>query len=50
MKDIVFYAYIIPFFISTFAGSIIAGSLLYSILKTNILSQFQIEKSQRKIC
>jgi len=50
MKDIVFYAYIIPFFISTFTGSIIAGSLLYSILKTNILSQFQIEKSQRKIC
>lgn len=48
MKDIVFYAYIIPFFISTFVGSIIAGILLYSIMKTNILTQFKIENSKGK--
>lgn len=42
MKDVVFYAYIIPFFISTFVGTVIAGILLYSIIKTKILSEFKI--------
>ena len=48
MKDIVFYTYIIPFFISTFVGSIIAGVFIYSIMKTKILTQFQIENSKGK--
>ena len=46
IKNIVFYAYIIPFFISTFVGSIIAGILLYSIMRTNTLTQFQIDNSK----
>ena len=35
--EVAFYAYIVPFLISTVAGSIIAGVLLYSLKKTNTL-------------
>jgi len=42
MRDVVFYAYIIPFFISTFVGTVIAGILIYSITKTKILSEFKM--------
>lgn len=36
-----FYAYIIPFFISTAAGAIISAVLIYSLKKSNILQSMQ---------
>ena len=36
-----FYAYIIPFFISTAAGAIISAVLIYSLKKSNILQIMQ---------
>ena len=36
-----FYAYIIPFLISTAAGAVISAVLLYSLKKTNILHTMQ---------
>lgn len=45
MKNVVFYAYIIPFFISTFVGTVIAGVLLYSIIKINIFAKLKLENS-----
>ncbi len=35
--DVAFYAYIIPFFISTAAGAIISALLIYSLKKANVL-------------
>lgn len=35
------YAYILPFFISTFAGAAISGMILYSLKKANLLSYLQ---------
>lgn len=45
MKNVVFYAYIIPFFISTFVGTAIADVLLYSIIKINVFSKLKLENS-----
>ena len=39
--DIAFYAYIIPFLISTVAGAIISGILIFSLKKSNILHTMQ---------
>ena len=39
--DVAFYAYIIPFFISTAAGTIIAALLIYSLKKANVLHNMQ---------
>jgi len=39
--DIAYYAYIIPFLISTAAGAIISGVLIYSLKKANILRMMQ---------
>ena len=39
--DIAFYAYIIPFLISTAAGSILSGALVYSLNKTPVLARMQ---------
>jgi len=39
--DIAYYAYIVPFLISTAAGAIISGVLIYSLKKTNILHTMQ---------
>lgn len=36
--DIAFYAYVVPFLISTAAGAIISGGLLYAFKKTNVLN------------
>lgn len=36
-----FYAYVIPFFISTAAGAIISAVLIYSLKKSNILQSMQ---------
>lgn len=36
-----FYAYIVPFLISTAAGAIISGVLIYSLKKANILHNMQ---------
>jgi len=39
--DIAYYAYIVPFLISTAAGAIISGVLIYSLKKINILHTMQ---------
>lgn len=39
--DIAYYTYIIPFLISTAAGAIISGVLIYSLKKANILRMMQ---------
>ena len=39
--DIAFYVYIIPFLISTAAGAILSGILVYALNKTNALSEIQ---------
>ena len=36
-----FYAYIIPFLISTVAGAILSGILIYSLKKANVLQHMQ---------
>lgn len=41
VADVAFYAYIIPFLISTVAGAVISAVLLYSLQKTNVLKNFQ---------
>lgn len=41
--DIAFYAYIVPFLISTAAGSILSGILLYSLDRAKILSHMQAQ-------
>ena len=38
-SDIAFYAYIVPFLISTVAGSILAGVLIYALKKANVLDR-----------
>ena len=39
--ELAFYAYILPFFISTAGGSILSGILIYSLEKTGALSGMQ---------
>lgn len=39
--DIAFYAYIIPFLISTAAGAFISGILIYQLKKSNLLQSMQ---------
>lgn len=39
--DVAFYTYIIPFLISTVAGSLLSGILIYSLKKTGVLSDMQ---------
>lgn len=39
--EIAFYAYIVPFFISTAAGALISAVLIYSLKKANVLSKMQ---------
>ncbi len=41
VADVAFYAYIIPFFISTAAGAIISALLIYSLKKANVLHNMQ---------
>lgn len=41
VADIAFYAYIIPFLISTGAGAVIAGVLIFSLHKTGVLTSMQ---------
>lgn len=41
-QEAAFYAYIIPFLISTAAGSIIAGILVYSLKGTGVLRSMQV--------
>lgn len=40
-RDLAFYAYIIPFLISTFAGALLSGILVYSLRKSGVLSDMQ---------
>lgn len=44
--DLAFYAYIIPFLISTAAGSFLSGVLLYSLEKSGILGAMQSRLNQ----
>lgn len=44
--DLAFYAYIIPFLISTTAGAIISANVIYSLKKTNVLKGMQESLSQ----
>jgi len=39
--NIAFYAYIVPFLISTAAGAILAGALIYALQKAGVLSRLQ---------
>ena len=40
-SNIAFYAYVIPFLISTAAGAIISAILIYSLKKSNVLQMMQ---------
>ena len=40
--DIAFYAYIIPFLISTAAGAVMSGVLLYALMGMGALAQFKL--------
>ena len=40
-SDVAFYAYIIPFFISTAVGSIISGIIVFTLKKCGVLSKMQ---------
>jgi energy coupling factor transporter S component ThiW len=44
--DIAFYAYVVPFLISTAAGSILAGMLVYSLKRTGVLPSMQRKLAQ----
>ena len=39
--DVAFYAYIVPFLISTVGGSIIAGVILFALEKNGTLKKMQ---------
>ncbi len=39
--NIAFYAYIVPFLISTAAGAILAGALIYALQKAGVLKKLQ---------
>ena len=39
--NIAFYAYVIPFFISTAVGAVISGVLIYTLKKSNVLHMMQ---------
>ena len=42
--DVAFYAYIVPFLISTAAGSIIAWAFLAILKKANVLQTLQLDR------
>ncbi|MDO5418022.1 MAG: energy coupling factor transporter S component ThiW [Lachnospiraceae bacterium] len=44
--SIAFYAYIIPFFVSTAGGAVMSGVLLYSLEKTGALTTMQLQTNQ----
>jgi energy coupling factor transporter S component ThiW len=44
--DIAFYAYVVPFLISTAVGSILAGVLVYSLKRTGVLPSMQLKLAQ----
>lgn len=46
--DLAFYAYIIPFLISTAAGAILSGILIYALDKTGALSSMQGKLSSER--
>ena len=39
--NIAFYAYVIPFFVSTAVGAVISGILIYTLKKSNVLHMMQ---------
>ena len=44
VADVAFYAYIIPFLISTVGGSLLAAILIGALKKTGILNYFDEQK------
>ncbi len=44
--DIAFYAYVIPFFISTAVGSMVSGVLLYAMKKNGVLNMLVNKREQ----
>ena len=45
-SDIAFYAYIIPFLVSTAGGAIISGVLIFSLQKAGVLARMQSQLDQ----
>ena len=43
--EVMFYAYIIPFFVSTAGGAVLSGILLYSLQRGGVLHQMQAQLS-----
>lgn len=41
--DLAFYAYVIPFFISTAAGAVLSGMIVYSLDRAKVLSSMQTQ-------
>ena len=41
-----FYAYIVPFLVSTAGGAVIAGVLLYALQKASVLHKMQLQLSR----
>lgn len=46
--DIAFYAYIIPFLISSAAGAILSGALVYSLRRMKVLSTMQARLNEER--
>ena len=44
--DIAFYAYIVPFLISTAAGAILSGALIYALQRAGVLAKMQARINQ----
>ena len=43
--DIAFYAYVVPFLISTAVGAVIAGAVVYSLQRSGVLRSMQTSLS-----
>lgn len=44
--SLAFYAYIIPFFVSTAGGAILSGIIIYSLEKSSVLTDMQMRVNQ----
>ena len=47
-STIAFYAYIVPFLISTVGGSVLSGILVYSLAKSGTLANMQLSLNKQK--
>ena len=44
--EVAFYAYIVPFFVSTAGGAVISGVLLYALQRASVLRKMQLQLSR----